>query len=238
MKGKYIFGTSLFVMIAFLLMILYCCNKENNDQPETDSITDIDGNVYKTVKIGDQWWMAENLKVKRFRNGDSINFVDNSDTSRWHNTDTSAYCKIDTNGFLYNYYAISNPGNIAPEGWHVPGDDEWKKLEIYLGMGEDDVDKVNWRGNNEGNKLKNQKGWNNSLNTIELWGTNESGFSASAGSCRMFTGQWGSNGTGFWWTATMHENQPWYRYLDINKANVFRFYGPKTYGFSVRCVKD
>jgi len=243
MKNKEIYGICLFVMIVFSLVFSNSCKKENANPSgfETDSISDIDGNVYKTVKIGNQWWTAENLKTKRFRNGDSITFVNeinyNLDSTKWHDIYTSSYC-LNGFGFLYNFYTINDQRNIAPIGWHIPGDDEWKELEKYLGMNEDDADRVNWRGSNEGNKLKNQKGWNNSLNTIELWGTNESGFSAIASSCRMFTGDWGSDGTGFWWTSSVKEDQAWYRYLDINKANIFRYYGPKNYGFSIRCVKD
>ena len=106
---------------------------------------DIDGNVYKIIKIGDQWWMAENLKVTRYRNGDQIPNIENA--SEWSALLTGAYCvyenKVslaDTFGYLYNWYAIDDSRNIAPAGWHVPTDEEWKQLEMYLGMSRLDAD--------------------------------------------------------------------------------------------------
>ena len=237
------------------------CKKEKKHKPiiETGTVTDIDGNVYKTVNINGKWWMAENLKVKRYNNRDSVNFVSVTnfqlDSATWNNLQTGAYCIIDNIyessqnyqgkmfGFLYNFYAVSDSRNIAPAGWHIPTDDEWKNLEEYIGMSSSDLDKVNWRGSNEGNKLKIEgpAGWNKSYDEYSIWGTNDFGFSAIGGGCCMYNGIWGEPGTfstGFWWTSTLKENKAWYRYLDYNKTNVFRYYGPKTYGFSIRCVKD
>lgn len=254
----------LFASMAFLFVFPTACFDYHADDPivfETDSVTDIDGNVYKTVKIGDQWWMAENLKVSRYRNGDSIAYVGSKDnykyifdTVKWKNLkDTGAYSIIDGGdslasnykgkkfGFLYNGYAISNRAIIAPVGWHVPSDEEWKELEIFLGLPKDEADKVNWRGSTEGNKLKLQGTtlWEKPSDEFEVWGTNESGFSAIAGSCVMFDGNTVEQlQTGFWWTSTLNNDQIWYRHLDYNKPNIFRYYGPLTYGFSVRCIKD
>jgi uncharacterized protein (TIGR02145 family) len=237
------------ICLIFVSIVFFnACKKEetNNTKQAADSITDIDGNVYKTVKIGSQWWMAEDLRVVRFRNGDSIIKVGNIsqyssqfDTLRWTNIDSGAYCT--NNGIKYNWYAIGDTRNIAPIGWHVPTDDEWKQLEMHLGMSNTDANKVNWRGTNEGNKLKLQSGWYNSSNAYQVWGTNESGFTALGKGCVMFNGQNGAPGatyTGFWWTSTKQGNEAWYRYLDYQKPNVFRYYGPLTYGFSIRCVKD
>ena len=169
--------------------------------------------------------------------------------SSWANTKKGSYCKYfndDNNaaiyGLLYNWYAVADTGNIAPIGWHIPTDDEWKELEKHLGMSQTDADKVNWRGSDEGDKMKIHApyGW---TRYGSIWATNESGFTALAGSCRLFNGIWGDPGTfatGFWWSASQHtsNNQAWYRYLDYKKSNVFRYYGSKNYGMSVRCVKD
>jgi len=247
-------GLSLTLIISFI-----SCKKDTNQNPtpEFGSLTDIDGNIYKTVKIGDQWWMAENLKVTRYRNGDSINYVDirlQRDSTKWSTIQSGAYSIIDNLdstsqnfhgkmfGYLYNGFTISDTRNIAPAGWHIPGDNEWKQLEIYLGMNSTEADKVNWRGSDEGNKLKIFNGWNISSDKYKIWGSNESGFTATGGGCCMYTGMWGSPGTfstGFWWSASLQGNsEAWYRYLDYNKANVFRFHGSLSYGFSIRCVKD
>ena len=219
------------LLFILLLLIVFGCEPGEGLKPmqETGTMIDVDSNVYKTVKIGNQWWMAENLKVTKYRNGEAIPPGNYSNGL----------------GLLYNWYAVNDTSKIAPAGWHVPSDEEWKELEKYLGMSEADADKVNFRGTHEGEKLKAQ-GSNNWVvyNNYEVFATNESGFSALAGNCRMFDGSagqpFGSVYTGFWWTSTasIENNQAWYRHLDYKKANVFRFYGPKAYGFSVRCVKD
>jgi len=247
-------GISYITLLIMLLMFTSTCVQEKIIElpvPELDSITDAEGNIYKTVKIGDQWWMAEDLRVKRYSNGDSITFINTKnfsiefDSARWKSIkDTGTYCK-GAFGLLYNWYAVKDTRNIAPAGWHVPTDYEWKKLEIYLGMGKEVSDSINWRGTNEGNKLKIQgvglTSWTTPDNKYKVWGSNESGLSALPDGCMMFNGIPGNPGpsyTGFWWTTSEQNGEAWYRYLDYNKPNVFRFYGPKNYGFSIRCVKD
>ncbi len=239
-------GPFLIILLSFLIILFNSCDRDE-DTPvmETGTLTDLDGNVYKTVKIGTKWWMAENLKVKRYNNDDSISYVPkNVPDSVWSNMGTGAYCYFDEKyGFLYNYYTISDSRGIAPDGWHIPDDKEWKELEIFLGMSSDDVEKTNWRGSDQGDKLKIGGGdtryWAESSDEYEIFGTNESGFTAVGGACRIFNGQWGNiTHTGFWWTSSLNENEAWYRSLDFNKENVFRYFGPKKYGFSVRCVKD
>ncbi len=240
-------GFLLVALITFFTIHFSACNEKVTDPAtfETDSISDIDGNVYKTVKIGDQWWMAENLIVQRYRNGDSIYFVSKSrPDSVWSNLKTGGYCYFEERyGFLYNFYSISDARGIAPAGWHIPSDDEWKELERTLGMSSDDNNKVYWRGTDQGNTLKKSGGftmyWIPSPDILNISATNESGFSAVGGSCRVFNGLWGDvTHTAFWWTSTLNGNEAWYRSLDYNKSNVFRYYGPENYGFSIRCVKD
>ena len=250
--------STILILIYFIFILIISCKKDNNNPiNETSTLTDIDGNVYKTVKIGTQWWMAENLKVKRYLNGDSIIYVSyinyDLDSAKWNNLTSGAYCIINSLdsssqnykgklfGFLYNGYTVSDSRNIAPQGWHVPSDNDWKTLEENLGMNTDDANKMNWRGTVEGNKMKIYTGWIAPSDIYNTWGTNESGFSAIGGGCCMFNGIWGNPGTfstGFWWTSSKYNNKPLYRYLDYNKPNIFRYYGPNTYGFSIRCVKD
>ena len=115
-------------------------------------------------------------------------------------------------------------------------------------MSATDANKVNWRGTDQGDKLKTTATntqfvgvWQRSFDVFVVWPNNESGFSALAGSCRLFNGKFGDPGIdcmGFWWSSTLYNNQAYYRYLDYNKSNVFRFYADKRYGCSIRCVKD
>jgi len=103
----------------------------------TGTVTDIDGNVYKTVKIGSQWWTAENLKVTHYNNGDSL--INETVIRTWYDLTVGAYCSYDHDsnnaaiyGYLYNWYAVGDDRNLAPAGWHVPTDEEWKQLEMYF----------------------------------------------------------------------------------------------------------
>jgi len=240
------------VLIGFVLISMFyfnACKKEETPiKQQTDSIT-ANGIVYKTVKIGTQWWMAEDLKVKKYRNGDPIDSVNvNFDAGKkqWDTTKAGSYFQQGTI-FLYNWYAIGDSRNIAPAGWHMPTDDEWKQLEMSQGMSQTDADKVNFRGTNQGNKLKTNLGWTgvSESDQFKIYGTNESGFSARANGAVMLVNIDNQiknpevSKTGFWWTATVEQDSmAWYRYMDYNKANVFRYYGSKHYGFSVRCVKD
>ena len=241
-------ASSLNVHFIFLFAVscIFCsCEKEEpvKPLPLTDTVTDIENHSYKTVKIGQKWWMAENLAVTKFRNGTAINQFQN--TSDW-NSGSPAYCVYDNNstapGLLYNWAAVNSADLIAPAGWHVATEEDWKALEKELGMTDSTIEKLNWRENgNCGDKLKiaGTQGWSGYSG---VWGSNESGFTALAGSCRLFNGIWGNPGlfaTGFWWTASENDGSTaWYRHLDYKKSGVFRFYGPKNYGFSVRCVKD
>jgi uncharacterized protein (TIGR02145 family) len=212
-------------------------------EPETSTMTDAEGNVYITVKIGNQWWMAENLAATKYNDGTPIAHYQ-TDTAKWNNDTVGAYCTYDNflnpPGLLYNFYAVTNAAKLAPSGWHIPTDAEWKTLEIHLGMTSGEAEKVNFRGTNQADALK-QEGSNAWSPYSGIWSTNETGFSALAGNCRMFDGVWGDpfgfSYTGFWWTGSNHsEEKAWH--MDYKKSNVFRHHGLKTYGFSVRCVKD
>jgi len=237
-----------FFSLFFLLTAIVSCKE---DEPieivkESGTLTDIEGNVYNTIKIGNQWWMAENLKVKKFRNGTNLTSIQTS--SDWSAMESAAYCAFDNNnqniatyGLLYNWFAVADINQIAPEGWHVPTDDDWKELENYLGMSVSETDNFGWRGTNAGDQLKVEapKGW-----TVygSVWGDNSSGFTALAGACRLFDGRWAEPGlfaTGFWWTGTEYSSsEAYYRYLDKKNSGIYRSHTYINYGFSIRCVKN
>ena len=246
-----IYAALFFLMTFFLLMSSGC--KEDEEVPvilETGTMTDIEGNIYMTVKIGSQWWMAENLKVKRYRDSSLITQA-NTDV-QWSTDTAGAYTPYGnydniTNasvyGYLYNWHAVRNTSSLAPTGWHIPTDEEWKTLEREIGMSATETDNSGWRGSDEGEKLKKEspQGW---TQYSDVWSTNESGFTALAGGCRLFDGRPTDPGlfaTGFWWTSSTYtgtNSEAWYRYLDYKKKNVFRSTCSKNYGYSIRCVKD
>lgn len=236
------------------LLLLLCCIalmfQSCKDDPEitpalqTGTVTDNDGNVYKTVLINGKWWMAENLKVRTYRNGSPVPLLE--DNTSW-DTDNDGYSvhpgATVAMGLLYNWAAVTHPAGLAPAGWHIATDEEWKNMEASLGMEASAVNKTGWRGTTEGDALK-QTGIPNWYRYDPVWATNSSGFSALAGSCRIQNGQYGDPGpryTGFWWTSTASVSDTsaaWYRYLDYKSSAVFRQYVSKRYGCSIRCVKD
>ena len=215
------------------------------NQPEAP-VTDIDGNVYQTVRIGTQVWMKENLKVSKYRNGNSI--PTGLTNSQWNSTTSGAFAVYNNDqtnnsiyGKLYNWYAVSDPRGLCPVGWHVPSDGEWKTLEITLGMSGTDADLTGGRGTSQniGGKLKS---------TSSLWtapntgATNESGFLGLPGGWRE-----GSSGnylyvgsSGFWWPSSTYYSTTfaWYRGLGSSNLNSYRDYINWQSGFSVRCLKD
>jgi len=225
--------------ITHLISFLYL----DGPDPDCGTVTDIDGNVYQTVTIGTQVWMAENLKVMHYRNGDPIPNV--TDNTEWAGLSTGAYCNyvndagyVGTYGRLYNWYAVDDSRGIAPDGWHVPTDEEWKQLEMFLGMSQSEADGTNWRGTDEGGKLKE-------TGTI-YWvspntgATNESGFSGLPGGHRYNNGNFTSMcyTTNFWASTESSSTNAWYRILSCSVSQVGRNNFNKPYGFSVRCVKD
>lgn len=237
------------LILVFVVQLFSACEEETKDEPiQYGTVIDIDSNVYKTVLIGGKWWMVENLRVTRYANGDPIVFVgsDPSEYAIWDSVAPAYSIHPDATtamGFLYNFEAVKNPAGLAPQGWHIPTDEEWKQLESSLGMESSALAKTGWRGTSEGDALK-ATGTDNWNRYDPVWATNSSGFSALSGSCRLFNGEFGFPGrlyTGFWWTSTENSNdvdKAWYRYLDYKSSGVFRQYFSKRYGCSVRCVKD
>jgi uncharacterized protein (TIGR02145 family) len=207
------------------------------------SIMDNEGNVYETVQIGDQVWMAENLKVTRFRNGDLIEHLE--DRNQWGATQNPAYCTFNnTNanalvyGHLYNSMAVTDARQIAPEGWHVPTDEEWMELELYLGMNASDVNDTDWRGTDEGGQLK-EVGTSHWADPNQ-GALNSFGFSALPGGYRSDPPGGGPNysslgGSCYFWTSSTNRRC---RVLSSQNSQISRFSAEPGSGFSVRCVKD
>jgi len=232
-----------FITTVFIALFISSCKKEKIEieVPLYDSIYDMDSNVYQTVKIGNQWWMAENLKTKKYNNGENIRQAQGD--AFWIQQ-KPAYCKYNENAndLLYNWYAVTDTNGLAPKGWHVATDNDYKLLEIHLGLTQAQADSISWRGTNQGEKLK-AKGLVSWRKYEDVWNTNSSGFNATAGSCRLPNATFGSPGlfsTGFWWCATeaIANNKAYYRHLDYKTKNILRHSENKNYGMSVRCVKD
>jgi len=203
----------------------------------SETVTDIDGNVYHTVTIGTQVWMVENLKTTHYRNGNPIPNV--TVNTAWNDLTTGAYCDYDNDasnsiiyGRLYNWYAVSDNRNIAPTGWHVATNTEWITLTTYLGG-----------SSVAGGKMK-------SIGTIEagtgLWhapntgATNESGFTAVPAGLRYYYGPFDfKDYYSRWWTSSEdYTDYAWSwlaHYTTINIGNGSDYEG---YGCSVRCVRD
>ena len=212
-----------------LFAITLFCVGLNGLQAQT--VKDIDGNVYKTVTIGTQVWMAENLKTTKYNDGTAIPLV--TDDKAWDALTTPAYCwykndvtiNKNTYGAIYNWYTVGT-NKLCPKGWHVPTDAEWTTLTTYLG-GESVA----------GGKLKETgtTHWE-SPNT---GATNESGFKALAGGDREF-GTFSYIGySGYWWSATgTNATEARYRYMAYHGSKVERNSIFKKMGYSVRCLRD
>lgn len=229
-------------LLILLLLLVQACKKDTNKEIiiERGTMTDIDGNLYQTVKIGDQWWMAENLKVEHYRDGSPITEISTTEADSVWSQSLGAHCSFEDSiyGNLYNHFAIEDINQLAPEGWHIPSDAEWKTLEKTIGMQQNQVDALAWRGTNEGEILMNKAlaGW---PQASLAFGSNLYGFSALPGGCRLQNGFTNTEkNTAFFWSSSADGNQAWYRYLDAQKKTIFRQKTYRSYGMSIRCIKD
>jgi uncharacterized protein (TIGR02145 family) len=213
---KFVILTILFLFVLFTQNIF-------------SQVSDIDGNTYKTVIIGKQEWMAENLNVEHYRNGDPIPQI--QDKEEWANLTTGAWCYYENNsengviyGKLYNWYAVMDPRGLAPEGWHIPDDEEWNTIINLLGG-----------AGTAGKEMKSSSGWIEGGN-----GTNSSGFSGLPGGYRNHDGYFsniGKNGI-FWSSTAFNEKSAWFRNLIGSISDVYRPNYFFVNGLSIRCVKD
>jgi uncharacterized protein (TIGR02145 family) len=207
-----------------------------NDVTVLTSMADADGNVYKTVIIGTQTWMAENLKTTKYKDG-TTGIPLEIDNNLWANLTGPAYCWYNNDentnkplyGALYNWFTV-NTGNLCPTGWRVPTDDEWTTLTTFLG-GESVA----------GGKLK-ESGTDHWL-TPNTGATNESGFTARPGGYRYrLDGTFNDIGKlSYWWSSTEYiydASKAYYRELFNDQASVYREGATKTAGKYVRCLKN
>lgn len=198
-----------------------------------NTLSDIDGNIYHYIKIGNQTWMVENLKTTKYRNGENINNIINNDN--WANATFGAWCDYDNNaangttlGHLYNMYSVFDSRKISPFGWHIPTDADWTTLTNYLG-GE----------SISGGKLK-ESGVLNWL-TPNTDATNETGFSALGAGYRNSGGVFGGKGYSvYYWTSTeFYSVGAWVRLINYNGGYIGRGNdGIGPCGFAIRCIKD
>ena len=220
---------------TLLLLIIIAgftgCKMENDTTTSTNTVTDIDGNVYQTVTIGTQVWMVENLKTTKYRNGDPIPIVTDG---TFYFQSAGVYCNYNNDannstiyGRLYNWKAVNDIRNIAPTGWHVPSDSEWSGLTAHLGTSLVAGGKLKEAGTTH---------WKNP----NTGATNESGFTALPGGSNGGTFSYiGSSGS--WWTSTPNYQlvkTAWVRYIDYDGNDVGRTFWHESNGLSVRCMKD
>jgi uncharacterized protein (TIGR02145 family) len=211
------------------------------------NITDIDGNTYKTVYIGTQHWMAENLKISKLNDGTIIPLVVNNQPSNftpsvWAKLSTMAFTYFNNDaknnteyGKLYNGFVI-NSGKVCPTNWHVPSKSEWDKLIIYLG----DTLSAGWKMKETGSLhwsvlSTNKPATNTSLFTALPGGALISG---ATGNTNNF---WGINEHATWWSSTESgDKQKFIGYLlsSYDKGLISNRFQPKTNGYSIRCIKD
>jgi uncharacterized protein (TIGR02145 family) len=220
------------------------CGATNVHNPNLNygSMTDQDGNMYKTIQIGNQEWMAENLKVSHYRNGQPIALVTNNTTwsglttgaTCWYNNDSASYnCPY---GKLYNWYAVADNRNLCPTGWHVPSDTEWNILIEYLDSSFD-PSTTGLQSSIAGGKIKSTgtQYWQ-SPNTLA---DNSIGFSGLPGGARSLNVDNGLGYGGTWWSSTQLSNShARYRDLLYYSGEVRRDYDYKWVGYSVRCLND
>jgi len=223
------------IVLLLVFSALAGCKSGLENEAKGEQIKDMDGNLYNTVQIGTQLWMAEDLKTCKYSDGTPIPLVENYD--EWANLELPAYCWYNNDslnsenyGALYNGYAFETE-KLCPEGWHVPTDEDWIQLESALegaenaGIALKEAGTINWK-------------------TPNTSASNESGFTALPGGYRSYTGTFNLKRTfGYWWSST---EKSWYgstskvifRGLQYEDRALFRDIAEKNNGFSVRCVKN
>ncbi len=222
--------------------------------PGMPTITDRDNNTYNTVLIGTQCWMKENLKTTKYADGTAIanGTTTSTTTAYWYYPNNSS-SNQSTYGLLYNWKAVmrnssssaSNPSGvqgICPTGWHVPSDNEWKQMEMAVGMSQSDADNAGYRGNIAA-KLSGNTGWNSSGNAnaagnLNAPDRNSSGFSALPAGYYSSSYNLFGNGADFWSATEYSSDNAYSRTLYYSNAYVLRNNFNKSYGFSVRCLRN
>lgn len=212
--------------------------------PETPTTTDIDGNSYRAVQIGEQCWTAGEMRTGRFANGDVIANV--QDDADWIAVGIAAWCNYNNDavnevslGRLYNWYVVSDPRNVCPAGWHVPSDAEWMELETAMGMPANQLAVIGVRGAVEGvgGKLKANYLWTPlNPNNINLFGFAALPTGRRLGDTGVFADQ---TQVGYWWTATPdNDGLPFMRTMHFGSMGVARSAVVEGFGYGIRCVRD
>ncbi|MGM0582769.1 MAG: fibrobacter succinogenes major paralogous domain-containing protein [Bacteroidota bacterium] len=241
-------NTLYFLLTAFIATILTSCEPEELSNPSNPlngrttavfnpdkkygTMTDIDGNIYKTIVIGEQTWMAENLRVTHYRNGVEIpNIIDNDE---WGTLTTGAYCNynntqdldtIATYGRLYNWYAVADTQQLAPKGWRVPGIADWLELIEYLG------------GDSIASKHLKEVGTSHWVDDFDT--DNSSGFTAIPNGHRYLAEDYSGIGSfSVLWTASNYStDKSGFLYLYDFDSNIWKGVNYKLNGYSVRLIK-
>lgn len=225
---------------------------------EEKTVRDIDGNVYKTVSIGRQCWMAENLRTTKYRDGTPILKI--TDHNDWWYDNEGSYALYDYTypfrytakeitsnkemfeiyGYLYNFYAVENPSGLCPENWIIPSDEDWQELETSLGMSLAKAQERWYRGSNEGSQLAGK---------AELWdedgikkeGFGLSGFDALPAGYRRSYGDYGniSSSANFWTSDKLDQKNAVSREIYSGNGGIYRVINiNKNNGHSVRCLLE
>ena len=235
------------VKSIFLILFVFSIIQEVSAQQSCGTVKDIDGNEYKTVKIGTQCWMAENFKVTKYQDSTRIPLVtEDTDWANLANNKTDdAYCFYSDNSgdeassfCLYTWaaamgdnamssnYNLSRVQGICPNGWHLPSDKEWSELTDFLG--------------GEGVAGERMKETGTKYWISPNIANNKSGFSALPGGRDGSTGEIDNQGMGgYFWSSTEASNMgAWARIIGYNITEVYRYNNFKSFGFSVRCIKN
>jgi len=246
------------LLTTLMCLSLMSCREKTKPIVEGPTVTDIDGNKYKSVRIGKQIWMAENLRTTRFRNGAEIPYI--TSNQDWKEKTSSAQCTYEntTNpelikkfGRLYNEYALLDTNIVAPLGWHIPTDKEWLELEDFVAFNSGNAASF-------GTALAGSSDWISTsrfgtthlnleeTNTQKGFEINTLGFTALPTGIRdMFDGSFRSKGelSSMWsksgrnytiYSSTYHHRGRISYILDF----YFRGINKKSLGTSIRCIKD
>jgi uncharacterized protein (TIGR02145 family) len=218
------------IFLAISILFVFGCETDNTND---NTVTDIDGNTYPTVTIGSQVWMAKNLDVSRYRNGDPIPQV--QDQTEWSNLTTGAWCYYENNtangpiyGKLYNWYAVNDPRGLAPEGWHVPNNNDWNSMRVFIGC-----DTVNFYSTEAG---KLREVGTTHWGTTHTGVTNETGFTALGAGYRTFDSRFRDLlYDTYWWSGN---TLPYLLGITVDDEYCSLFVESYRFGASVRCIKD
>jgi uncharacterized protein (TIGR02145 family) len=216
------------ITLLFLILFLSGFLITANGQEE---VKDYDGNVYKTVKIGNRVWMAENLKVTHYRNGELIPNI--KEPKQWDILTNGAYCDLNNNpantkafGLIYNWYTTVDDRNVCPNEWHVPSESEWITLVSFMA------------GENEKGIAGTKTSGKIAPNLIKL---NESMFKVLPEGFRGYDGEFtgiGYGGGGWWSASEGTAETAFYHGVNYNTASRQHMEGPKSFGYHIRCIKD